>query len=161
MNFRKDAIFATAFVSTYQQNSFHYTLSLMLDDDTAMKIHVRELVTDHFTFEAEQHSLRTSRTLCTALHIGNLGDTQVADVVEMLKKIPLTLPDCDKEIDHRFHCRNFLKQCIRSLNDAGIIRCPDASALVDGELKTYAEENGDAILLGGGTYKIKKSKICS
>jgi len=79
----------------------------------------------------------------------------------MLKEIPLTLPDCDKEIDQRFRCRVFLKQCIRSLNDAGVIKCRDANALVNDELKTCAKEKGPAILLGNGTYVIKKSKILS
>ena len=92
---------------------------------------------------------------------GNLGDNRLEDVVEMLRNIPLTLPDCDKEGDQRFRCRVFLKQCIRSLNHAGIINCPDADAVVNGELKTYAKENSQAILLGQGTYVLKKSKISS
>ena len=79
----------------------------------------------------------------------------------MLKYIPLTLPDCDKESGQRFRYRDFLKQCIRSLNDSGIINCPDADAVVNGELKTYAKENSQAILLGQGTYLLKKSNISS
>lgn len=63
-----------------------------------------------------------------------------------------------------FHgCRVFLKQCIRSLNDAGIINCPDADAVVNGELKTYAKENSNAVLLGHSMFAtmLKKSNISS
>lgn len=81
----------------------------------------------------------------------------------MLRNIPLTLPDCDKEGDQRFRCHVFLKQCIRSLNDAGIINCPNADAVVNGELKTYAKENSNAVLLGHSTFAtmLKKSNISS
>lgn len=87
--------------------------------------------------------LFVSPRLCTALLIGvctssicsliitvysshldlsdNNGMKKVEDVVEMLDKIPLTLPDCDKEIDEHFRCRVFLKQCIRSLDNSDII----------------------------------------
>ena len=92
---------------------------------------------------------------------GNLGDNRLEDMVEMLKNIPLTLPDCDKEGGQHFRCRVFLKQCIRSLNDTGIINFPNADAVVNGELKTHAKENSQAILLGQGTYMLKKPKISS
>ena len=92
---------------------------------------------------------------------GNLGDNQLEDVVEMLKNIPLTLPDCNKEGDQHFRCHVFLKQCIRSLNDTGIINFPDADAVINGKLKTYTKENSQAILLGLGTYVLKKPNISS
>jgi hypothetical protein len=92
---------------------------------------------------------------------GNIGDHKLEDVVELLGKIPLTLPDCDRESDQRFRCRVFLKMCIRALNEAGIINCPDADAVVNGELKGHAKENGEAIVLGRSTYVVKKSNISS
>jgi len=92
---------------------------------------------------------------------GNLGDRKLEDVVELFKDIPLTLPDCDKDVDHRFRCRVFLKQCIRSMHGAGIINCQDADAVVNGELKSQAKENGQAILLGKSAYVLNKSKVSS
>lgn len=92
---------------------------------------------------------------------GNIGDHKIEDIVEMLRGIPFTLPECDREDDLRFRCRVFLKQCIRSLNDAGVINCPDANAVVNGELKTRAKENGEALLYGHGTYTLQKSNISS
>jgi len=42
----------------------------MKDNEKAIKIHVREPLADQFVFEAVEQSLRESKTLCTALHIG-------------------------------------------------------------------------------------------
>ena len=69
-SFSKGDIFATAFVTTVKEHSFHYTLSIMKNDRKATKIHVREPLADQFVFEAVEQSLRESKTLCTALHIG-------------------------------------------------------------------------------------------
>jgi len=90
---------------------------------------------------------------------GNLRDRKLEDVVELFKNIPLTLPDCNKEIDHCFHCHVFLKQCIQSMYGSGIINCPDADAIVNGELKSQVKENSQAILLGKSAYMLNKSKV--
>ena len=81
----------------------------------------------------------------------------------MLRNIPLTLPECDQEPDQRFRCRVFLKQCIRALNNAGIINCPDADAVVNGELRAYAKENSNAVVHGHSTFSamFKRSNISS
>ena len=57
------------FVSTVKEFSFHYTLSIMKDNEKAVKIHVREPLADQFVFEAVEQSLRELKTLCMALHI--------------------------------------------------------------------------------------------
>jgi hypothetical protein len=92
---------------------------------------------------------------------GNLGEHKLEDVIELLERIPLTLPECDIASDQRFRCRVFLKQCIRALNEAGVLDCPDADAVVNGELKHYAMENSQAILHGHNTYSIRQSTISS
>jgi len=92
---------------------------------------------------------------------GNLGDRKLEDVVELFKDIPLTLPDCNKKVDHYFCCHVFLKQCIQSMHSSGIINCPDADAVVNDELKSQAKENGQAILLRKSTYMLNKSKVSS
>lgn len=78
-----------------------------------------------------------------------------------MQDVPLTLPDCDKETDQRFRCRVFLKQCIRALDAAGIIRCSDANAVVNGQLRAYAEETATGILDRSGIYTINKSIFSS
>ena len=92
---------------------------------------------------------------------GNIGDHKLKDIVEMLRGIPLMLPEFDKEDDLQFRCLVFLKKCIRSLNDTRVINWLDADAVVNGELKTHAKENGQALLLEHSTYMLKKSKISS
>jgi hypothetical protein len=47
----------------------------------------------------------------------------------------LRIPDCDQATDGYFRCRVWLKQAIRALNNAGIISCPDADVVVNGELR--------------------------
>jgi len=47
------------------------------------------------------------------------------------------------------------------MHGSGIINCPDANAIVNGELKSQVKENGQAILLGKSAYMLNKSKVSS
>ncbi|KAF9522815.1 hypothetical protein CPB83DRAFT_776476 [Crepidotus variabilis] len=160
-SFSTGQIFATAFATAVKAKSFHYTLSIMQDTNIAMKIHVKEPAPDHFVFEASKQTLKASRTLCCALLIGHLGNHTIEEVITLLKEIPLTLPDIDKDVDVRFRCRVFLKQCIRTLSSAGIVNCKDANAVVNGELRELAIKQSEAILTGTGAYIIAQSQISS
>ena len=70
----------------------------------------------------------------------------------------MTLPDCDQATDGYFRCRVWLKQAVRTLNDAGIISCSDADAVVNGELRKLAEAHCDSIILGTGGPKVYTSQ---
>ncbi|KAF9481737.1 hypothetical protein BDN70DRAFT_875867 [Pholiota conissans] len=161
MAFSTGEIYATAFTTTVKESSFHYTLSIIQSEHSAKRIHAKEVFPGHFAFEVMEEVLQKDMTLCAALHIGNLGTHTLEEVIRICIDIPLTLPECDKEVDERFRCRVFLKQCIRALDEAGIIKCADADAVVNGELKTCAKENGPGILDGSGKFVVKKSNISS
>jgi len=47
------------------------------------------------------------------------------------------------------------------MHSSGIINYPDADAIVNGELKSQAKKNGQAILLGKNAYMLNKSKVSS
>lgn len=75
-----------------------------------------------------------------------IGKTDRSDeeLIKLFETIPMTIPTCDQETDGYFRCRVWLKQAIRALNDAGIISCPDADVVV----------NGDSITLGTGSAQV-------
>jgi hypothetical protein len=72
----------------------------------------------------------------------------------------MSLPEIDQTIDGYFRCRVWLKQAVRALNDTGIVSCPDADAVVNGELRKLGEENYDSIVSGTGAAKVYVSR-CS
>jgi len=45
------------FISTVKEFSFHYTLSIIKNDEKAIKIHVRKPLANQFVFEAVEQSL--------------------------------------------------------------------------------------------------------
>lgn len=84
-----------------------------------------------------------SESLCVAVKIGKT-DRSDEELIKLFETIPMTIPTCDQETDGYFRCRVWLKQAIRALNDAGIISCPDADVVV----------NGDSITLGTGSAQV-------
>jgi hypothetical protein len=79
-------------------------------------------------------------------------------IKRILEPIPMTLPDCDKTSDEYFRCRVWLKQAIRVLDREGIISCPDADAVVNKELRIFAEANYAAISGGTGGFRFYVSQ---
>ncbi|EDR00732.1 uncharacterized protein LACBIDRAFT_334000 [Laccaria bicolor S238N-H82] len=151
-------IYATAFVAA---NGFHYTLSIMQDTQTCTRYHASELAKGHFVFEARDETLVPSLTLCAAVKIGNVQKNSVEQITALLKPIPMTLPDCDLTTDGYFRCRVWLKKAIRVLDKDGVISCSNAEAVVNGELRKYAEENSEAITGGTGGPKVYVSQHSS
>jgi hypothetical protein len=85
-----------------------------------------------------------------------LGETDRSheELQKLSEAIPMTLPDYDQATDGYFRWRVWIKQAIRALNNAGIISCPDADVVVNGELRKLAEGNYDAITLGTGSAQV-------
>ena len=61
-------------------------------------------------------------------------------VFQLLKGIPMTIPQEDVGIEPKFTCRVWWKQAIRLLSDRGYIKCDNVQAL-ENECKAYAETN--------------------
>ena len=61
-------------------------------------------------------------------------------VFQLLKGIPMTIPQEDVGIEPKFRCRVWWKQAIRLLSDRGYIKCDNVQAL-ENECKAYAVTN--------------------
>ncbi|KAF8157191.1 hypothetical protein B0H34DRAFT_712641 [Crassisporium funariophilum] len=151
-------IYATTFLNAV---GFHYTLSVMKDTKICRRYHATELAKDHFIFETREETLEDSLIFCVAVKIGNIQQRTMEEITTLLEPIPITLPDCDTATEHRFNCRVWVKKAIRVLDEEGVLSCSDAYAVVDGELRKYAEENGEAIARGTGGPKVYVSQHSS
>ena len=61
-------------------------------------------------------------------------------VFQLLKGIPMTIPQEDVGIEPKFTCRVWWKQAIRLLSDRGYIKCDNVQAL-ENECIEYAKTN--------------------
>ncbi|KAF8157179.1 hypothetical protein B0H34DRAFT_712598 [Crassisporium funariophilum] len=157
-SFAAGDIYATAFVNG---DGFHYTLSIMQNTKICTRYHATEPAKGHFIFETREETLADSLIFCVAVKIGNIQQDTMEQITTLLKPIPMTLPDCDLTTDERFRCRVWLKKAIRVLDIEGVLSCSDADAVVNGELRKYAEENSEAIMRGTGGPKVYVSQHSS
>ncbi|KAG6815639.1 hypothetical protein H0H87_010383 [Tephrocybe sp. NHM501043] len=143
-------ILLTAFAGSTEP---HYTLSIMTSPETCMKYHATNVSTGHFIFEAKPQYLLASLTLCVVLKIGTTRGISTEQITPLLESIPMNLTQYDLRTEAYFDCRVWLKQAVRVLASRGIITCIDADAVVNGELRTYALDNYNAIIQGYGRSK--------
>ena len=79
--------------------------------------------------------------LFTDSSLGALGPTNSYNsLFQLLKEIPMTIPQEDIGIEPKFTCRVWWKQAIRVFSDRGYIECDNVKAL-ENECKAYAETN--------------------
>ena len=79
--------------------------------------------------------------LFTDSSLGALGPTNSYNsLFQLLKEIPMTIPQEDIGIEPKFTCRVWWKQAIRLLSDRGYIKCDNVQAL-ENECKAYAVTN--------------------
>jgi hypothetical protein len=78
---------------------------------------------------------------------------------DILKTIPMVVPDIDKAREPKFTCRVWFREAIRVLHKRGIINCTNLDSL-EQECKTHALPNQAAFPTWGG-YRQYTSKYSS
>lgn len=126
-----------------EPGTFHWSICIPISPRHAIKLHAKSVGNDHWFFESDtlpQEDLESSPIIAVAVRLGQLLPEDLENVVQLLKAIPMVIPEVDQAVEGRFTCRVWFKEAVRVLNQAGYVRCDDVGAL-EKECKEYALAN--------------------
>ncbi|KAI0338596.1 hypothetical protein BDW22DRAFT_1337561 [Trametopsis cervina] len=101
----------------------------------------------HWRFQATPFDLPYSISTAVGVTIGRLRRHTTEDVISLLSRIPMSVPDVDRDREPVFDCRVWCREALRQLHAAGIIYCPDVDAMETeieqyGNMAAHASESG-------------------
>ncbi|TFY72336.1 hypothetical protein EVG20_g669 [Dentipellis fragilis] len=140
---------------------FHWALVVPLESDTgqdAVKMHATNLGTGVWRYVREPDK---SPNLCVVVKLGETSPLQnmVDYIDDLLKNIPMLVPEEDMIMEDTFTCRVWFKEAVRVLAANGIVKCLDVHSL-EKEMFEYGEENDIQTGLGY-PYKAHASQYCT
>ncbi|KAM5538607.1 hypothetical protein V8D89_007636 [Ganoderma adspersum] len=126
---------------------------------TGIKIHVTDFfpvfnraTVRMWQFQDTAFTLATSASGVAAAIVGHLTENKtVQQLVDLLREIPMSVPEVDIDREPDFSCRVWVREALRRLHGAGFIDCLDVIAL-ENEMQGYGKPA--AIAVKNGTFKL-------
>ncbi|EED83438.1 predicted protein [Postia placenta Mad-698-R] len=145
-----------------RDEGFHWMLALPgagEEPGADLKLHVNN-PRGRWQFQAGDHNLPQSETLCTVIRIGSRGMTTPAQIRRIVEGIGMNVvPEVDRRREERFTCRVWFREAIRRLVENNILHCLDVDAL-EAELISLSSPSAEGVLAGTGKYTIHIAASC-
>ncbi|OSX61551.1 hypothetical protein POSPLADRAFT_1144713, partial [Postia placenta MAD-698-R-SB12] len=140
-----------------RDEGFHWMLALPgAGEEPASRHNPR----GRWQFQAGDHNLPQSETLCTVIRIGSRGMTTPAQIRRIVEGIGMNVvPEVDRRREERFTCRVWFREAIRRLVENNILHCLDVDAL-EAELISLSSPSAEGVLAGTGKYTIHIAASC-
>jgi len=162
-------------LSSRGDGTFHWTLLFPIDTTTAIKIHATNFQ-GPWEFEKTYQTLETSpsATICVVVkigasvvqhhvfhdsqftYVGEMPGNTFEYVCELLRAIPMEVPDVFSDSEQRFSCRVWVKAAWRVMDANDIIKCSDVVAL-ERKMWDLGKEH-DPLTITGAPFKFHTAR---